>query len=93
MLNAERQLLGLLRWTNLPVQNSYCRSEVCKILNISKRSFWSMITKYKLDPISGKPLDPASLDSYMLGRERRVTLIELVEYLKRNNTYDRKHAL
>lgn len=93
MKKSEQQLLDILKYAKLPVRGSYRRSEVCKILNIGKSTFYSMVNRYEPDPITGEPLNPASFNSYMVGREQRVTFQEIVAYLDRNNTYNRQHAL
>ncbi|EAT16081.1 helix-turn-helix domain-containing protein [Desulfuromonas acetoxidans] len=89
----EQKLLGMLRAAGQPKKASYNPSEVVAILGICPRTFWTMVGDYEPDPDSGQPLNPATLDSYMLRRSRRVRHDELAAYLERNNTYQRNNAI
>lgn len=89
--NIER-LQGMLRAAGLPQKASYHPGEVCSILGISPRTFWSLISRYERDPDTGGPVVPHSLDSYTLARSRRVRFDELVDFVRRNNTYRRQNA-
>jgi len=99
---AEAKLQGMLKTARvkrqgghvvgLPKKSSYTPAEVQAILGISDRTFWRMVSGYEIDPDTEAPLNPATLDSYMLNRTRRVRYDELVEYLARNNTYQRNNA-
>lgn len=90
---AEERLKEMLEKANLPVKPSYRRGEVCHVLGCSIRTFWYLVERFEADPDTGAPLRPDSLDSYMFRRERRVPFDELVDYLRRNNTYQRKNAV
>lgn len=72
----------------LPIRGSYRSIEVCKILGISKRTFFRMISQYEPNPATGKPINPATLDSYKILSHRRVRLNEIIDYIYRNNTYE-----
>lgn len=90
---AEQRLLGMLRAAGLPKKSSYAPGEVQAILGVSDRTFWRLVAAYERDPDTGQPTCPCSLDSYMLRRSRRVRFDELVEFLSRNNTYERVHGV
>jgi hypothetical protein len=82
-------LKTLFKTVGIPVKASYARSEVCRILDISPRTFWTMVSKYEPDSETGLPIDPATLDSYKLRGHRRVTFSELEAFFIRNRSYDR----
>lgn len=89
---AEQRLLQMLASAELPRKASYNRDEVCRILQISHRSFRRYTTEFERDPQTGDA--PAwALDSYTLRKDRRVTFDELADYLRRNNTYQRCTAV
>lgn len=90
---AREELMGLLEIARVPVKASYRRHEVCDIFTISRRTFQTLVDRYEPDQETGEPLRPDSIDSYMHQRERRVRFHELVSYLRRNNTYQRKNAM
>lgn len=92
MQTSDQILKGLLKISGIPEKASYTRAEVCSILGISTRTFWTMTCDY--EPSSdGTPSHPATLDSYMLRGHRRVPFHELADFLTRNRTYDRRNAL
>lgn len=80
----------MLAVAGLSVKASYNREEVCKILGISTRTFWSMISDFEPGP-DGKPIKPFTLDSFMLHNHRRVPFHELADFICRNRTYTRLH--
>jgi hypothetical protein len=86
---AEGKIIEMLKVAGLPKKPSYSPGEVCLILGISDRTFWRLINNYEKDFDTGKPIKPYSLDSYMIARSHRVRFNELVDYLERNNTYER----
>ena len=90
--DARAELIEMLEIAGVPVKPSYRRGEVCDVLSICRRHYWDLVERYEPDPDTGAPLRPDSLDSYMLSRERRVRFDELVEFLRRNNSYARRHA-
>jgi hypothetical protein len=90
---AEQKITGMLAAAQLPVKASYTRAEVCQILGISVRTFWRMVTGYEVDPGTAAPVHPATLDSYMTRGHHRVRYDELVAYLARNRTWERRHAV
>ena len=51
-----------------------------------------MCEAWEPDPATGNLLKAASLDSFLLRRERRVRFDELVSYLERNHAYQRKYG-
>ncbi len=90
---AREELQGMLDVARIPAKPSYRRHEVCGILNISRSTFQVLVERFEPDMESGEPLRPDSIDSYMHQRERRVRFHELIAYLRRNNTYQRKNAM
>lgn len=88
---AKFELKEMLNVLDMPLKTSYRRAEVCSILSISIRQFWDLVERYEPGP-NGQPIQPDCLDSFMMRRERRVTFAELVNFLRRNNSYRRKYA-
>jgi hypothetical protein len=89
---SEKKLLGMLQVAELPKKPSYHPGEVCKILDISDRTFWRLVENYEPDEVTKNPIKPYTLDSYTLARSRRVRYAALVLFLSRNNTYERTNA-
>jgi hypothetical protein len=87
---SDTTLNKMLAAENIPVKASYNREEVCRILRVSARTFWSMVSSYEPER-GGDPGHPATLDSFMLRGHRRVPYPELSAFLRRNRTYDRLH--
>ncbi|MDZ4185755.1 MAG: helix-turn-helix domain-containing protein [Desulfuromonadales bacterium] len=90
---AEEKLNGMLAAAGLPVKASYVREQVCAIFGFSERTFYRYVSMHELDPESGAPIEPWTLDSYMTRGHHRVRYDELVSYLERNRTYERKNAV
>ncbi len=90
---AEKKLQGMLTAAEMAKKPSYSPGEVQEVLGFSDRTFWRMVSSYELDPETEQPRHPATLDSYMLRRSRRVRYDELAAYLARNNTYERNNAI
>lgn len=90
---AEEKLKGMLKAADIPVKPSYTRADVCKILGISKRTFWRFVSDYEVDDVSGEPRHPATLDSYMTKGHHRVRYHELANYLRRNRAWERRNAV
>jgi hypothetical protein len=86
---AEENLNGMLAVGGLKKKPSYTPGEVQSILNISDREFHRLVNRYELDHETTQPRDPCSLDSFRLRSRRRVRYDELVDFLYRNNNYER----
>jgi len=86
---AEKDLREILNTVGLPVRGSYRPGEVQKILGISERELQRIIARYERDQVSGALKHPCSLDSFMLGQNRRIRFNELVDFLCRNNSQER----
>jgi hypothetical protein len=91
----DNTLNQMLAAENLPKKASYTREEVCRILRVSPRTFWTMVSAYEPNGPGGCGADPSShpatLDSFMLRGHRRVPYHELLAFLRRNRTYERLH--
>jgi hypothetical protein len=90
--DVEAKLKEMLQAAELPARGSYRSGEVCIILGIGAATFWRLVNRFERGE-DGQPVHPDSLDSYMLRLQRRVTFIELVDFLRRNNGYTRQHAV
>lgn len=86
---ARQKLDGMLAVAGLPKKPSYNRSEVCRILGISTRTFWRMIAQHEVIEASDAGRHPWTLDSYMTRGHHRVRYDELTDYLARNRGYER----
>ncbi|MDW7643432.1 MAG: DNA-binding protein [Desulfuromonadales bacterium] len=89
---AERKFMGMLEASGAPKKASYNRAEFCRIFGISERTFYRMVAAHDLDPETGEPLFPWTVDSYMTRGHHRVRYAECVDYLARNRTIERKLA-
>ena len=83
----------LIQAVGLPIKGSYKRSEVCKIIGISERTFSRMTNEYERNLETGKPIDPRMLDSFRTLGEKRVLFNEIADYLERNNTYENHNSI
>ncbi|ACL06451.1 putative cytoplasmic protein [Desulfatibacillum aliphaticivorans] len=93
MQASESVFKGMLKVAGLPVRPSYRPSEVCALFGISSRQFSRMVCDYERHPNTGAPLDPSTLYSFMLRKERRVPYSEMVDYIQRNDTYERNNGI
>lgn len=89
---AEEKLKGMLAAAQLPIRGSYRSGEVCNLLGIGEATFWRLVNKCERDD-RGNLRCPDCLDSFMLSLQRRVHYTELVEFLARNNSYQRQNAI
>jgi hypothetical protein len=89
---SDEQFQEMLAQAGLPVRASYRPGEVCSVIGISPRTFWRLTERYEVDPDTGGPAHPNSIDSYLLRSHRRVRYQEILAYLNRNNTYERRNA-
>jgi hypothetical protein len=83
----------MLRVAGVKRKASYHPGEVREVLGISERTFWRLTAAHEFDPLTGKLRTPACLDSYMTQGNRRVAYCAMVEYLQRNQTYQRQNAV
>ena len=92
-MTPEDKLAGMMASVGVRKKASYNRSEVCRILGISERTFWRYVTTHEPDPKTGDGRNPWTLDSYKIHSHHRVRHEELVSFLARNRTYERNHAV
>jgi len=74
---ADTMLREVLTAAGILVKGSYRRDEVCRILGISKRTFWRLCNRTR-------PGDAPPLRSIRPRGHRRVTYPELAEFLARS---------
>jgi len=92
-LISDEKFREMLSQSGLKVRASYRPGEVCSVLGISPRTFWRLTEQYEIDPEGSGPRNPNSLDSYLLRSHRRVRYNEILSYLNRNNTYERRNSI
>lgn len=88
LARAEKTIKASLAALGIPVRGSYSSGEVCGILGIVDRTFWRLCARYERDE-NGRLKRPDCLQTFMLSNNRRVSYIELVEFIMRNNELDR----
>lgn len=81
----------MLKDAGISFKGPYRPWHVAKILGVSARTLSDMVTKYEKDEC-GNLRNPATLESFMLYRERRITYQALETFLERNDTYERQNA-
>ena len=86
VIQAEKTIKGALAVLNLPVRASYTVRETLAILGVSEQTIWRLFRKYELDE-NGKLKRPDCLKSYILASHRRITYLELVDFIRRNDGY------
>lgn len=91
IIQAEKALKAALAALGLPIRGSYSPGEVCAVLGISSRTFERLIDGFERDA-NGKVKTPTKLESFILRSNHRVTYLELVDFLRRNNVANRKLA-
>lgn len=82
----------LLLVAGIPRKATFSPGEVQALLGISASKFKRMVRDYEPGP-DGGPAVPDTLRAITLRQHRRVPLAELADFLVRNRTYDRLHAL
>ncbi len=87
---AEGQLEALLRATGIPRSGVYRPGEVCRLLRIS-RSTLLQLCALREHPAVGHP-NPRGLGSFLVGCHHRIPHEALVEWLGRNQNYEREGA-
>lgn len=92
-MTSEEKLEQMLKDSGVNKRGSYRRSEVCRMLGFSQRTYWKYVSTHEPHPETDEGLSPWTLDSFMMAGESRVRHGELVSWLGRNRTYERKHAL
>jgi transposase len=90
-MNADDQLREMITACGFNVRGSYRHAEVCRILGISRATFYRLTDSWKPDD-EGNPVNPCSLKTYMLRAERRVSWDELVSFLERNDSWERQYG-
>jgi len=88
-LAAEKTLRATLAACGLPVRGFYNVTEVCTILGISKQTIMRFSRKYAVDA-TGKLLTPDCLKCLVLSTNRRVSYLEILGFIRRNNDQQRE---
>lgn len=83
MTDGERYLRDMLTRCGLPEKPSYTRAEVCRILGITRHTFWRLTNQYE-------PGRTNALDSFVLRTHRRVPFIALARFITDNLSYERQ---
>jgi|GEM_PF-2488574 len=89
IIRAENTLKAALAALGLPIRGSYRPGEVCAILGIGEATFWRLLARYERD-VHGNLRRPDCLASFTLALNRRVSYLELVDFIRRNEDYHRK---
>ena len=87
---AEAQLDALLRATGIPRSGVYRPGEVCRLLRISRTTLLQLCA-LREHPAVGHP-NPRGLGSFLVGCHHRIPHEALVEWLGRNQQYERESA-
>lgn len=85
---AEIQLRALLQAEGLPVRAAYRPGEVCRMLRISPTTL-RQFCELAEHPAVPNP-NPRALNSFLIGCHHRIQHAALVEWLARNQTFQRK---
>lgn len=84
---AETLLQTLLRIEGLPDRGAYRPGEVCRLLRISPTTL-RQFCELAEHPAVKNP-DPRALESFLVGCHHRITKAALVDWLARNQTFQR----
>ena len=87
---AEGQLADLLRASGIPRSGVYRPGEVCRLLRISRTTLLQLCA-LREHPAVGQP-NPRGLGSFLVGCHHRIPHEALVEWLGRNQHYERESA-
>ncbi len=85
---AEGQLAALLRAEVIEARAVYRPGEVCRLLRISPTTL-RQFCELAEHPAVKNP-DPRALDSFLVGCHHRISHAALVEWLARNQTFQRE---
>lgn len=81
----------MLDVAQIPAKPSYAPGEVCLILGMSPRTFRRRANNFEPND-HNNPMDPATIDTFSIGGQKRVRHEEIIRYLIRNQTYQRLHG-
>ncbi len=85
---AEGQLEALLRATGIPRSGVYRPGEVCRLLRISRSTLLGLCARAEHPAVRGA--DPRGLAAFLVGCHHRITHEALVDWLGRNQQYERE---
>lgn len=85
---AEGQLEALLRATGIPRAGVYRPGEVCRLLRISRSTLLGLCARSEHPAVRGA--DPRGLAAFLVGCHHRITHEALVDWLARNQHYERE---
>ena len=86
---AETQLHALLWVEGLPVRAVYRPGEVCRLLRISPTTLRQFCELAEHPAVPRR--DPRALESFLVGCHHRISHAALVEWLARNQTFQREN--
>lgn len=87
---AAATLDDMLRLLRIPAQTRYPTSVVQRMLRVSPRTMCRMTAAW--DAEAGRPREPVAIASEKRGGRRWITYAALVDWLMRNNAYNRDIA-
>ena len=87
---AEGQLADLLRASGIPRSGVYRPGEVCRLLRISRKMLLALCARGEHPAVRGA--DPRGLAAFLVGCHHRITHEALVDWLGRNQQYERGSA-
>ena len=85
---AERQLADMLHAEGIPPRAVYRPGEVCRLLRISRSTLLALCQLAEHPEV--RNTDPRALASFLIGSHHRVSHVALVEWLERNQKFQRE---
>lgn len=87
---AERQLADLLHAEGIPPRAVYRPGEVCRLLRISRSTLVNLCQL--AEHPAARQVSPRALDSFLVGSHHRIAHAALVDWLARNQKFQRDGA-
>ncbi len=89
----ENKLMQMLKAADIRMTACYRPEQVLKILNISQMTFRSLCDKWVPESAEVYTNKVGGLESYIIGKQRRVPHHGLVEWLIVNNSFNKQRSL